>query len=228
MTSFIRYLILEAEEAEALSAAGHDDLENKVKHIIRALTTLTGEEHFEERLKSDGRSYSELDLLEALEIVKKVVHDRLAQNPDQYKDDSDHERFFESIKNEINEALSGYFASPDKKGKGPRFINMFKMHIVEPIIAALQKVGPEASGEMVDKMVSNAKADVVNTVLSTSAEDMSAARNILTNYSRKRKQQLDKKNAKQLSRTDRLNLIRKVAGGMPGNEALKMKDAGIE
>jgi len=216
-STFKGYLVLEAEEADAI---GNDSLRNKVKQVMRALTTLSGEDKFEERVKKGGGAYSELDLIEALNIVEEVARQRLAENPNQYKDDdkSGYNKLLSSIEGDIKDSLSTYFASSEKGGKGPRFVNMFNHHVVDAIIQAAKKVGPEQAMDMITKMVNDGKKAVRDLTMQTTADDVKVARNILNNYGRLRRQALGSKKPTQMSKADRLHLIAKVAQRVPGND----------
>lgn len=140
MGTFKEYLIEKANEEKSKVKGGFNpaNLNQKAKQTLNMMMKASGKE------SGIYSKLGDLDLLEAISILKEVLVSRLLpfkEDPDyaEKRGDKDHTELMENITNEIKEVFSKHF--PEAKGAMNSFMNL----IGSPILAEVKRVGPAAA-----------------------------------------------------------------------------------
>ena len=215
--TLLEFLVLEAEGKEEeiekkLQAAKEQKMINlmsDIKKVMRAIDMT----HLGQSVK-DPRSFTFIDLLEALNTTKEVIESRLRGRKEKFKDEKDVNRFFKSVEEDVKDAVKTVFQIPGAKtkvGSLPRFVNTFNNLVVEKIIEYLKNIGLENADKQIGPVIELAKKAVINIQQNQDPEEAKIAREVLRDYRTARAQTIGKKNASQRSKQDRLRLIANIA-----------------
>lgn len=120
-------------------------LTNEITQILTLMVTLEDIQ--------DSRSYSTLDIIEALDLTQVVVAERVADGYNDWRNDAEkrYENFFASVKDQCRITITNCFTLPDRKA--PRFVDTFNLLILERLFDMLSELGPDASGAMVAPLI---------------------------------------------------------------------------
>lgn len=134
----------------------------------------------------DPRSYSFFDLIEALDIVKEVVVSRAKEPSNQYTNDHEngHSQLFDSIQEEVKEAVKAYFYVPGQKST--RFIHLFNSLIVEKIIDALREGGIENVAPLARRICAQGRESILSVTSNTTDITFREAQFLLRKYQKER------------------------------------------
>ena len=238
MFTFQDYLLSEAmgeNPAQAASGMGNDAVINLTAEIKKVMRSIDLAEP-DTAAWDDPRSFTFLDLIEALEIAETVALERLnsegavvdipgrpgetehvAANGVEVEgdDQNNYTRFFNSIGDEIKDAIRTVFSVPSGEGESnilPRFVQTFNSQIVDRLMDALQDVGPQQAAQVVSPIISAAKRAVINQEQSRGTTTSAENKQLLRQYNIARKQSIGNKKASTLTRNDRLRL-KSATGG---------------
>lgn len=119
----------------------------EISQLCLALTELEADSHV------DIRSYTSLDIMEAIVVTERVILDRLTDGFDDWKgdDNKDFVALFNSIKSQVIETLERNFST--KQGKTLRFIHSFSTLIVERIIEVALLLGPSGTLSLISPIM---------------------------------------------------------------------------
>jgi len=217
--TFQDYLLTEAIEggdpAQAMtqqSTMGSDhavNLTGEIKKLMRSI--VLAEPNTAEW--NDPRSFTYLDLIEALEVTEQVVMDELkahsAQAPMDGQEEIDYDRVFDSIGKEIKESIRAVFGSGgDGEGDSsilPRFVYQFSL-VVDTLMDGLKEAGPEQALHMIAPIISAAKRTVATQEQSRGALTSAENKQLLRQYAIARKQAIGNKKASTMNKQDRQRL----------------------
>lgn len=218
MLSFTQFLICEQEEEQVTST-----LKLHIRRVLELLlqASTLPDSSFEDRVAKQGNVLSELDLLEALDIVREVVKGRLTSKEvniqgsqvklghEEWTGDkkAGYRRLFGSIRSEVKEALRLNFKRTGHEGL-TFLMTHFTRQVVDPILDILQKVGPQQASAEVDNLVHEAGDHIKNMTRRFHSDDAGVAKKLLIAHD-KLTTQLQKK-AKP-TKDDRYRIIKKVA-----------------
>lgn len=152
-------------------------LQDDISQIIRCLVQIETHDNL------DSRSYTSLDLIEALDITQRIIFERLnhSDSVDEWK--NDHKRRYSalwtSIKKQVIETLTTHFV--DKNKKLLRFVHTFNNLIVERMILMFQHLEPSGTLSLGEFLFMEFRA-VVEELDSEDPREAEIARNTLQNY----------------------------------------------
>lgn len=147
----------------------------------------------------DERSYTTLELMEAIDLIRDVLAGRLEEGFDDWKDDAKYgyETFFDSVKQQTRMTLTGHFTLPGKKL--PRFVDVFNTLVLDRLYKLFVELGPEATCNMLGPIL-NMFSDIIQ---SDELDPMSiqGAKATLAGF---------RQRTRKLTSAERLSLIRRV------------------
>lgn len=175
-------------------------LREEIAQVLRALCQI------ETHQKADARSFSGLDLIEAVEITERIVNARLQGSFDEWKHDDKqaYRALFQSIGNEIKEANMLLFVTADNKAL--RFVNAYNSLLVDRLMELLKLIGPSGAKSLVGPIAQDMKNTISN-IETVDPTDLNIALALLESF---RKTPVKKK----LTKAERLHVIRNVCERM--------------
>lgn len=232
MFTFSNYLLAEAAgmEPQEQQAAQQDQLVNLVSEVKKVMRSLDLSEPAD--AVKDPRSFTFIDLIEALSTLEDVVKSRLnseggtlndgsqvAANGKEWQGDEKKgfESLFRSIGEEAKDAIRTVFTIPQGDGTTstlPRFVNSFNSLIVDRVIDGLRSMGIDEAREAIGGIVATAKHAVISQQQTRGKESSAENRQLLNQYRRARQQTIGQKDPSTRTKKDRLRLIGAIAHGM--------------
>lgn len=175
-------------------------LREQIAQVLRALCQI------ETHQNQDSRSFSGLDLAEAIEVSEHIVNSRLEGSFDEWKHDEKqgYHALFQSIGNEIKEANMLLFLSIDNKTL--RFVNSYNSLVVDRLIELLKMIGPSGAKALIGPLTQDMK-NTIGSIETIDPTDLHIALALLETF---RKAPVKKK----LTKAERLHLIRVVCERM--------------
>ena len=169
-------------------------LREETAQILRALCQI------ETHQKLDSRSFSCLDLVEAVEVTERIINGRLSGSFDEWKHDDKqaYRALFQSVGNEIKEANMLLFLTND--GKALRFVHPYNSLLVDRLMELLKLIGPSGAKALIGPLVQDMKNTVAN-IETVDPADLNIAMAVLESL---RKAPVKKK----LTKAERLHVIR--------------------
>ena len=175
-------------------------LREEIAQVLRALCQI------ETHQKADARSFSGLDLIEAVELSERIINARLNGSFLEWKHDDKqtYKALFQSIGNEIKEANMLLFLTAD--GKSLRFVNSYNSILVDRLMELLKMIGPSGAKALIGPLVQDMK-NTITSMESIDPMDLNIALSLLESF---RKVPVKKK----LTKAERLHVIRNVCERM--------------
>ncbi|MGI0075845.1 MAG: hypothetical protein ACREAU_00370 [Nitrosopumilaceae archaeon] len=196
-------------------------------HIRRVLELLVQasvlpNSSFEDRVKQAGTVLSELDLLEALDIIGMVVKDRLTPKDVEIQGSNVHlgshewsrdpkigyPQLFRSIRGQVKETIKLNFKRVGQEGVGFLMTHFLKQ-VVDPILDILQKAGPEQALTQIDSLIEETGHYIKDITRRFHSDDATVARKLLIAHDRLT--DILRKKIAPPTREDRYRIIKKVA-----------------
>ena len=190
-----------SKSTDTIDVAGRiASLREEIAQILRALCQI------ETHQKSDARSFSGLDLIEAVEISERIINARLEGSFLEWKHDDKqaYKALFQSIGNEIKEANMLLFLTTDNKAL--RFVNAYNSLLVDRLIELLKLIGPSGAKSLIAPLIQDMKNTIAN-IETIDPTDLNIALALLESF---RTTPVKKK----LTKAERLHVIRNVCERM--------------
>ena len=124
-------------------------LRSEVTDILKNLSSI----EYNEVL--DSRSFSSMDVIEAINITRSIIKTRLTYGSlvEWRKDDqNEYLNLFNSIAEEIKLAITFLFSTDDRK-RTARFVHTFNNLIVERIVQMCKVIGPTGTVSLIDPLI---------------------------------------------------------------------------
>lgn len=175
-------------------------LREEIAQVLRALCQV------ETHQPQDARSFSGLDLVEAVDVTERIVTSRLSGPFIEWRHDDkqNYKALFQSIAKEIKEANLLLFVTTT--GKSLRFVSFYNMLIVERLVELFKIIGPSGTASLVGPLVQDMKNTIGN-IETVDPTDLHIATALLDGF-----KQVPVK--KKLTKSERLHLIRNVCERM--------------
>jgi len=215
--TFNDYLITEAIEGDpaqamtqqsAMDPSSTVNLTTEIKKLMRSI--VLAEPHTS--AWEDPRSFTYLDLIEALEVTEQVIMDELQAHGQhasvEGQEEQDYDRVFDSIGKEIKESIRTVFGTQSGEGDAsvlPRFVLQFSL-VVDVLMDGLKEMGPEQAMHSIAPIISAAKRTVATQEQSRGSVTSAENKQLLRQYSIARKQAIGNKKASTMNKQDRLRL----------------------
>lgn len=158
------------------SVAKVETLRSDMSEILRALVIIESHE------RTDKRSYTSLDLIEGLNIIRHVIKTRLSEGAlDEWKNDhkNKYTALFNSITEEAKTAVE--LAFQVNGSKPPRFVHTYTTLLLDRVVGTLSLLGPDAATMLVDPIIDSLIV-IVEETESENIADLDAAKKKLATF----------------------------------------------
>lgn len=132
-----------------MSSNSNDKISKLISEINQILYGMVALEYIE-----DNRSYSTIDILEALNLTSQIVTERIQDGFDDWKNDDIHNyyHFFNSVKEQTIITIENNFKLPCVN-KYPRFVDTFNGLVLERLFKLFSSLEPVGTISMVGSLI---------------------------------------------------------------------------